>query len=231
MTLAAPRPLNEADRLEVLEAYRLMDTEPERAYDDIVGIAAHICQTPIAAVTLLDQDRQWFKAKVGLDADQTTRDEAFCSYTILGSDVMVVSDATDDDRFSANPLVTGDARIRFYAGAPLTTPSGHNLGSLCVIDREPRALGSEQLEALQSLARLVVDQFELRQVSIQLASALDRVRSLGELIPICSYCRKVRDDNEYWQVLERYLQRQVGSNVSHGICPECYDKHHSDAAD
>ena len=228
MTEPAPRPLDEADRLKALEAYRLMDTEPERAYDDIVELAAYICGTPIALVTLLDAERQWFKARVGLDAEQTTRDEAFCSYTILGTDVMVVPDAAADPLFASHPLVTAGPKIRFYAGAPLETPSGHRLGSLCVVDLQARDLEPDQLAALQQLARMVVDQFELRRTTGQLADALQRVRTLGELIPVCAYCRRVRDDNEYWQVLEEYLKKQVGSDVSHGICPECYDEHFAD---
>lgn len=231
MSPAAPRPLNEADRLRVLESYRILDSGAEQAYDDIVRIAAEICHTPIALVTFIGEDRQWYKAKLGVDGEETPREEAFCAHTILGREPMVVRDARQDARFADNPDVTGGLGVRFYAGAPLTSPDGHGLGSLCVIDREPRELDPHQLEALESLARLVVDQLELRKSSSELAEALERVRTLGELIPVCAYCRRVRDDQQYWEVLEGYLTRQLGTKVSHGICPDCFQEHFPEAAD
>ncbi len=158
-----PMPANESQRLEALRAYQILDTLPENELDDIARMASEICGTPISLVTLIDKDRQWFKAKIGLDSEETTRDVSFCQYTIMGREVFEVTDALRNERFAQNPLVLGDPHIRFYAGAPLITPDGFNLGSLCVIDRIPRQLTTEQKKALESLARFVISQFELRK--------------------------------------------------------------------
>lgn len=166
--LVAPLAADESQRLDALLRYNILDTAAETAYDDLVEIAAHICQTPIALISLVDRDRQWFKARVGLDAEQTHRDLAFCSHAILHDDVFVVPDASKDERFYDNPLVTGDPDIRFYAGAPLITTDGRKLGTLCVIDRQPHTLQERQYSALQALSRQVVSQLELRLYAMQM---------------------------------------------------------------
>jgi len=160
----APLPPNEQQRLERLHFYKVLDTPPEAAFDCITRLASSILGTPIAAISLVDQHRQWFKSTVGLgDTTETTRDVAFCAHTILGNDVFVVSDARDDPTFSQNPLVTGDLGIRFYAGAPLTTRDGINLGAVCIIDQKPRTPTPEQLALLKDLSVLVIDELELRR--------------------------------------------------------------------
>jgi PAS domain S-box-containing protein len=159
----APVPENEADRLQALQQCKVLDTAPEKAFDDIARLAASICQTPIALVSLIDAERQWFKAKVGLAAAETHRNMAFCAHAILQSQVLVIPDAQADDRFVNNPLVIGEPYIRFYAGAPLITPEGFILGTLCVIDTVPRQLSSEQIANLRILADQVVQQLELRR--------------------------------------------------------------------
>jgi GAF domain-containing protein len=155
-----PLPLDEPRRLIALKRYDLLDTPPEEAFDRITRLAAGVLGMPIS---LIDESRQWFKSRHGLDAPWTRREVAFCSHTILDTEPLVVRDATADDRFATNPLVTGDPNIRFYAGAPLVTPEGHVLGTLCVIDRSPHPeFSDEQRLLLQDLADLVMTEIEAR---------------------------------------------------------------------
>jgi len=226
--MTPPLPSEEASRLEALRQYRVLDTPPEQAYDDIARLAGYICGTPIALVSLVDEARQWFKARVGLSARETAREHAFCAHAILRRDLMVVEDASHDDRFADNPLVTGDPHIRFYAAAPLVNPAGHALGTLCVIDREPHHLSASQEEALQALARVVMQQLELKRVSAELAQALSRVRTLSGLLPICSYCKGIRNDEGYWERVEAYLQAHTSAGFTHSICPDCAREHFPD---
>ena len=149
-------------RLAALKEFHILDTLPEQEFDDITLLASQICETPIAAVSLIDEDRQWFKSRVGIETSETSRDVAFCSHAIESDELFVVADATADRRFSANPLVTGEPHIRFYAGAPLTTSDGSKIGTLCVIDRKPRALSDSQARALSALARSVMSLIEAR---------------------------------------------------------------------
>ena len=220
-------PSNEQERLAALRQYELLDSAAEQSTDDIVEIASHICQVPIALVVLLDEHRQWFKAARGLSATETPRDVAFCAHTILKSETMVVPDARLDVRFASNPLVTGAPQIRFYAGVPLLNPEGYALGTLCVINDQPQVLSETQRKALEALARQTVAQFELRRASLRLAESLKKVKLLESLLPICAWCRSVRDDKGYWSEIESYLAVHAGHTITHGICPTCEDKHFS----
>ncbi|MEO7433361.1 MAG: sensor domain-containing diguanylate cyclase [Dokdonella sp.] len=164
-----PSPDNELERLVEIERLGLLDSEPEGTYDDLARLASAICGTPVSLVSLIGKDRQWFKARVGMEATQTSRDVAFCAHAINEPDqLFVVRDAREDPRFSDNPLVTGGPNIRFYAGAPLKTASGNALGTLCVIDTEPRTLEPFQVEAMRSLSRQVVSLMELRRAHNEL---------------------------------------------------------------
>ncbi|MDD4978111.1 MAG: sensor domain-containing diguanylate cyclase [Gallionella sp.] len=162
--MEAAQPQNEVERLQALSEYQILDTLPEQGYDDIVKLAARVCDTPIALVTLIDESRQWFKAKVGLTASETPRRDSFCAHALLQPErILLVGDASKDPRFADNPLVQGEPYIRFYAGVPLLTEKGDALGTLCVIDTQVRGLDVGAQEALASLARQVMALLELRK--------------------------------------------------------------------
>jgi CheY-like chemotaxis protein len=155
-------PANEIARLAALRGYRILDTPPESVFDDLARLASLICECPMAMVSLVDKDRQWFKSKVGTELQETSRDVAFCAHAILQPKVLVVPDATKDERFRSNMLVTCEPKLRFYAGAPLVNAKGEALGTVCVVDTRPRQLSPAQLECLTILARIAVDQLESR---------------------------------------------------------------------
>src|SRR4029453_12789789 len=201
---------DEGGRLAALHRYRILDTEPERGFDDLTLLASYICGTPIAAITLIDADRQWFKSRVGIPTTETTRSISFCTHAIQSRDLFIVPHARYDERFRDIPFVTSDPEIRFYAGAPLLTPDGHALGTLCVLDRVARTLSREQLEALSALCRQAEGQLELRRNLIELKGTLEErdlaqarqerlidelrashadVRRLSGLLPFSSTCQ------------------------------------------
>jgi len=172
---------NEAARVEALHKYAILDTEPEQTFDDLVLLASFICKTPIALISLVDEDRQWFKSKVGLSISETPREIAFCAMAMQQPDVFVVPDTLNDERFRNNPLVVSEPNVRFYAGAPLIDEEGHALGTICVIDRIPRELAPDQQVALKALSRLVLAQLEFRRNLMLLKEALlDRTKEEHE---------------------------------------------------
>lgn len=202
--------LNEGSRLQALRSYRILDTDPEKAFDDLTILASHICQTPVALISLIDSDRQWFKSKVGVSISETPREVSFCARAIEHSGLFVVPDATKHPSFSSNPFVVSDPKIRFYAGAPFISSDGHPLGTLCVVDVVPRQLTAAQENALLALSRQVQAQFELRRNLIdlritleerdraelerdrtiaELRKTLEHVKRLSGLLPACSACK------------------------------------------
>jgi signal transduction histidine kinase len=160
--LKAPVPHNEKERLADLYQYDILDTNAETEFEELVLMASRICNAPVSLISLIDAERQWFKARLGMEATETPRDTAFCSHGILNGEIFIVPDATRDERFAGNPMVTGEQGIRFYAGVPLTSQAGNNLGMLCVKDTVPRNLNEEQQQALKILGKQVVKQLELR---------------------------------------------------------------------
>ena len=166
---APATPENDSQRLRALQALNVLDTEPEERFDRLTRLAKRLFDVPIALVSLVDENRQWFKSKVGLEACETSRDISFCGHAILGDEIFVVTDASADSRFCDNPLVTHDPGIRFYAGVPLTAPCGSKLGTLCVIDREPHDMDVDDCDLLNDLAKIA----EQELASLHLASMDD----------------------------------------------------------
>lgn len=156
---------DEAGRIRALQRYHVLDTDPERHFDLVTAMVKDLLDVPMCAISFVSNNRQWFKSSNGIEVDETSREVALCDFTIRSHDILVVEDATTDERFAANPLVTGDMAIRSYAGAPLMTPDGYNIGALCAIDRKPRSFGQQQLDRLRRLASLVVEQLELRTLA------------------------------------------------------------------
>ena len=223
----APPTADESERLEALRNYQILDTGVEQAYQDIVELAGAICNTPIAAITLVDADRQWFKARVGLDATETSRDLAFCAHAIHSRQLFIVPDATLDERFFDNPLVTQAPNIRFYAGAPLFNQGGHILGTLCTIDRKPNSLNDFQQRALAILARQVMQLLELRRAVHQLDQTSQELRisnaSKDRLLSILSHDLKTpfiglvglsQMISENWQEMPRSEIKELADDLA-----------------
>jgi GAF domain-containing protein len=237
-----PIPADEEVRLACLRSYAILDTQPESGFDDLAALAAHLFGVPMAFVSLVDSERQWFKAKVGLDVCETSRDVAFCAHAIVQDAPLVVPDALRDPRFVDNALVTGAPHLRFYVGAPLRAGSGSALGTLCVADTVPHPVSAQAVKMLEKLAAMVVDRLELRRkleelkVALEararadearertvsdLRDALERVRKLEGLLPICSGCRQIRDENGAWRQLDHFLAATGKARFTHSICPVC----------
>lgn len=201
--LAAKIPNNEYGRLQKLKGYQVLDTSAEKEYDDITKLASFICETPIALISLVDKDRQWFKSKIGLNPPELARDIAFCAHTILTDDVLIVSDSSKDQRFYDNPLTTNSPHIQFYAGAPLITPDGWKIGTLCVIDRKPRELSKEQLSALKTLSQNVVALLELR-LNRQKVKDLERAINEHSIVSVTNEIGKISFVNDKFCEISKY---------------------------
>ena len=170
--MKAPLPADEPFRLHTLHEYHILDTLPEQNYDDLTFLASQICGTPVAFLSLIDEGRQWFKSRVGMEIDEMPREISFCAHAILAPGLTMVPDTTLDERFADNPLVAADPHVRFYAGAPLVTAEGAALGTICVLDNKPRVLTEEQQESLRALGRQAVAQMEMRRIISDMAALL-----------------------------------------------------------
>jgi signal transduction histidine kinase len=199
--IAPKKTVDETDRLEALYQYNILDTAPEKEFDDLVNLASQICQTPISLVSLVEMDRQWFKAKVGLGADETSREVSFCAHAIHDDQMLVVRDAWEDERFADNPLVTGTPNIRFYAGMPLINPQGYRLGTLCVIDNKPRDLDDHQKFALETLSRQVTKQMELKLQNRKLNDSLQQIENQNQKL-----CKLNRTNTKLLSIISHDLR-------------------------
>jgi GAF domain-containing protein len=221
-----PANRREVERLEALRSYEILDTPPDGAFDRVTALAAHHFGVPIALVTLVDEDRIWFKSRHGLDAEQIPRSPGLCASVILSDDAYVVTNALEDPRTLANPLVAGEMGLRFYAAAPLITHDGHRLGTINVIDFNPREVDARGRWTLQQFAGLVMDQMELRLAARKAISSLSQIfrgaeqsDAFRQLITVSAWSRKIQVDGE-WVSFEEFLMDKLGLSITHGIDPE-----------
>lgn len=214
---------DETDRLEVLRRYQLLDTPPDGAFDRVTALAARHFRTPVCVVSLLDEDRIWFKSRHGLDAEEIPRTEGLCGSATFTEDAYVVRDAVTDPRTLSNPLVVGAMGLRFYAAAPLVTHNGFRLGTFNVMDFAPREFGSDDREALKQFAGIVMDQMEVRLASIRLlrslSSAIEVSSEQDQLLTLCAWSRQIRVGGE-WLTFEDFIEKTLGLQISHGIHPD-----------
>ena len=216
----------ESERLASLRSYEILDTPPDGAFDRITALAARHFGVPIALVSMVDEDRIWFKSRYGLDADEIPRSPGLCASVIFSDSAYVVKNAIEDPRTLANPLVAGELGLRFYAAAPLITHDGFRLGTINIIDFHPREFDAEGEDTLRQFAGLVMDQIELRLSARKAIESLSNffVRSRGSkelsnLITVCAWSRKIRVEGE-WVTFEEFLVDRLGVSISHGLSPE-----------
>jgi GAF domain-containing protein len=217
---------NNVRRLTTLRRYEILDSVVERTYDDIVRLASHIFDAPIAAILQMNNGQQLLKSCIGVRGGElfSLHTQSFCHETMNEHEVLMVEDLAVDERFWQNPLVVSGPLVRFFAGAPLATADGKVAGALCVMDTKPRRALSREKDMLRSLSRMVMTTMELRRVSDALAEEVVRVKNLSGLLPICSGCKNIRNDSGYWQRVECYVQENSAAEFTHGMCPDCAHK-------
>jgi len=229
--MITPIPHNEDARLAALDTYKILDTASEPEYDNIAQLAAKICNTRMSNVAFIDKDRKWYKAKFGTESEFAPRAISICSHTILGSEPLIINDTLEDPVFRNIGMVTKPPHVRFYAGFPLININGFALGTLCVIDTEPKELDETQLSTLKVLTNHLTTLLELRRDSARLRIALkeksdafEKINQLTGILPICSYCKSIRDDDEYWHQVDEFLATHTDASFTHGCCPSCLEK-------
>lgn len=208
-----PIPVNEQQRLKDLYAYDILNTPSEPDFDELVELAAQICKCPLSLITLLDKDVQWFKAKIGTDASYTSREMAFCSYVIMEDDLLVVEDATKDDRFRDHPSVTGYPNVRFYAGAPIVSPTGYKLGTICIADLKPRTLSPEEHRALVLLSNQVTTLLEIRRKDMLIRERSEEITRLKSNA-ISQYLRDIEIEKKS---IANYLHEQFAQEIASAL--------------
>jgi GAF domain-containing protein len=216
----------EVERLAALHSYEILDTPPDGAFDRITALAARHFKVPVALVSLVDEDRIWFKSRQGLEAEEIPRSPGLCASVIFSDDAYVVRNAIEDPRTLANPLVAGEMGVRFYAAVPLVTHDGYRLGTMNIIDFVPRELDAAGLSDLHEFAGLVMDQIELRLSARKTIAALSQVFQRAEpsadferLVTVCAWSRKIKVDGR-WVTFEEFLVNNLGVRITHGIAPE-----------
>lgn len=215
----------ETERLAALQSYEILDTPPDGAFDRITALAARHFDVPVALVSLVDEDRIWFKSRHGLQTDEIPRSPGLCASVIFSDEAYVVRNAIEDPRTLANPLVAGQMGVRFYAAVPLVTHDGFRLGTMNIIDFKPRDFDGRQLSDLHEFAGLVMDQMELRLSARKTIAALSQVfqgaerPDLEKLVTVCAWSRKIKVDGR-WVTFEEYLVENLGLRITHGIDPE-----------
>lgn len=210
--------MSEEDRLKSLQKYYLEDTSSDAALAKIVKVASVLCGTQMAAISILEKDRQWFKVKIGTDISETPREYALCNHTIKGMVPVVVENTIEDDRFKDHPFVVNDPKVRFYAASPIITTEGDVLGTVCAVDFSPKSLSAEKIAMLEDLADLARHTIEAHRTSYILSSLNKNV------ITVCYKCKNIKTEKGKWELLETFLKRELGTQLSHGICRKCASK-------
>jgi hypothetical protein len=225
-SMTDPSRQREAERLAALHSYEILDTPPDGAFDRITALAARHFHVPVALVSLVDEDRIWFKSRHGLEAKQVPRSPGLCASVIFSDDAYVVLNAMEDTRTLANPLVAGEMGVRFYAAVPLVTHDGYRLGTMNIIDFKPRELDAEGQSDLRQFAGLVMDQMELRLSARKSIGALSQIfqgaegsNDFEKLVTVCAWTRKIKLDGR-WVTFEEFLVDSLGATITHGIAPE-----------
>ena len=236
-TLTPPNSKYEAERLASLRSYEILDTPADGAFDRITALAAQYFAAPIALVSLVDEDRIWFKSRHGLEAEQIPRSPGLCASVVMSGDrTYVVQNAIKDPRTLANPLVAGEMGVRFYAAAPLVTHDGYRLGTINIIDFKPRRFDAARKKTLEEFAGLVMDQMELRLSARRAIAGLTRIfagaersSELKKLLTVSAWSRKIKVDGE-WMSFEEFLTGKLGISITHGIDPDTARALHRKAA-
>ncbi len=218
---------HEEKRLEALRAFELLDTPADGSLDHITALAASYFDTPISLISLVDQDRIWFMSRHGLDASEVGVELGLCASAFLQESEYVVEDAATDSRSLANSLVTGELGVRFYAAAPLRTREGYGLGTINIIDFEPRTFSEKDRKALMNFGQIVMNQMELRLSSRLLFRSLsqiyDETKGSDHMLTVCAWSKKILID-DHWLTLEEFFTERLGLKITHGLNPESIEQ-------